>query len=750
MSIGIVLIVTTFVTLDVFRTKPLYRATATIEIGRETETRASSVEVVFQEYEPLSVSMNTNEVIVRSAPLLEDVTTRLQLDRNPAFADFGEKNSFWQALHEIVGSVRQDPARDRRVFTETTPVRASIAGRRSPQEIERLSPFVGLIQNSLAVRPIRDTRAMTIAFTHPDPGIAASVANTVAERFVETSFDKKVEKFTRASEWLDRSTRELKAKIERSEQALADYTKNNNIYSIEGKQTLITEKLARLHDQATRAETDRILKESLAQQVRQGRIDQIPEAFADSQVAELQRKQRELAVTAAELSVTYGPKYPKMAEVQQQLSVIREQIADSRSRLEGKLNADYERALHDEVSLKGMLDQAKAEAATENVSAIQYNILKQDVETAKSLYTEFLQKTNEAYLEVAQQHSNIRIISPAPLPKAPISPHRQRTILLGLMLSLAGAVALALLLERLDDSIRDIEDASRLAQVPGLAVIPKIDRGNSILVGRRSREIASDGAVPGSAGRVAGETQRAWMNAQRARLMQLDVSSPIAEAYRSLRTALLLSVAGSAPRTILVTSVRKDDGKTTTATNMAISLAQLSASVLLIDGDLRKPVIHSLFGIPQRPGLSTYLSGEAQPAELTQAFEKDNLHLIAAGTAPGNPAELLSSQRMRRLLTELAGRYDHIVIDSPPITDVTDAVILSTMVDGVILVVHGGRNSRQAVQRVCQKLSAVGARLFGIVLNNVDLRRDGYGAYDFYSYRRDYAAYGSRSNTSAS
>src|SRR5262249_9063283 len=245
--------------------------------------------------------------------------------------------------------------------------------------------------------------AMTIAYTHTDPQLAAGVANAVAQRFIETSFETKIQKFTSASEWLDRSTRELKAKVERAEQALADYTKSNNIYSIEGKQTLITEKVSKLHDQATRAEMDRILKDSLHEQVVQGRITQIPEAFADQQTAALQNKLNELSVTAAELSVTYGPKYPKVAEIHEQMNAIRDQIASSRNLLEQKLQADYERAVRDEHALNTALDQAKNEAGQENQRAIQYSLLKQDVDTTKALYTDFLQKTSQAYLAGAQQ-----------------------------------------------------------------------------------------------------------------------------------------------------------------------------------------------------------------------------------------------------------------------------------------------------------------------------------------------------------
>src|SRR5437667_8379800 len=531
--IGIAFIITTLVTIDVFRTKPLYEATTTIEIGRDNGMRVNSNGVFIQDEDYLIVTMNTSEVILKSLPLLEDVVVQLRLDQNAAFLS-PQSKSVWASLHEMAGKIQGDEASaPPTVFTSTT-VKSKNEGNRSPEEVERLAPYLEMLERSLRVRPIVDTRAMTITFTHTDPMIAANVANAISERFVQTNFDRKVEKFTSASEWLDRSTRELKAKIERSEQALADYTKNNNIYSIEGKATLITEKLSRLHDLATRAETDRILKESLYEQVRQGRVAQIPEAFADMQTAELQRKLGELATMAAELSVTYGPKYPKMAEINQQMAAIRDQIAASRGLLEDKLKADYERVVRDENALKTALEEAKAGAAQENQRAIQYSILKQDVDTAKSLYTEFLQKTNQTYLEVAQQQSNIRVISPAHVPKSPVSPNRQRTILIGLLLSLSGGIGLAWLLERFDDSIRNVDDVNRYTQLPALAVIPAIGSGNSLLNGRRRKENPPELLTLGP-----GEKPTAKM--QRARLMEFDGRSPASEAYRALRTGLLLS-----------------------------------------------------------------------------------------------------------------------------------------------------------------------------------------------------------------
>lgn len=713
--IGVALIITTIVTINVFRTKPLYRAVATIEIGRENGTRVGSNDIFIQEDDDLYLTMNTSEVIIKSPPLLEDVVAQLQLDQDPRFTSSGDAPGLPAAV------------------SSTTPLKANVSGARSPEEVERLAPYVEILERSVRARPVEDTRAMTVEFTHTNPVMAADIANAVAERFVQTSFEKKVEKFTSASEWLDRSTRELKSKIERSEQKLARYTRANNIYSLEGKETLTTEKLSRLHDLATRAETDRILKESLYEQVRQGRIAQIPEAFADAQTAELQRKLNELATTAAEFSVTYGPKYPKMVEINQQMATIRDQIASGRKQLEGKLRADYERVVRDEGSLKAALAEAKTGAAQENEKAIQYSILKQDVDTAKALYTEFLHKTNQAYLEVAQQHSNIRVLVHARVPKAPFSPNRERTILLGLLFGLAGGIGLAWLLERFDDSIRTIDDVNQFTQLPALAVIPDIASpviavDNSELIGR-GRYTEAEPLALGAA------TPTPKMH--RARLIEFDSRSPASEAYRALRTTLLLSAEGKPPKKILVTSVRMEEGKTTTATNTAMALAQLGNSVALVDCDLRNPSLHDVFGTSHNCGVSTYLTRDVAMDTVTRAAGQ-NLSLIVSGAIPANPSELLSSDKMKQMLAELTERYDHIVIDSPPLGSVTDAVILSTMVDGVMLVVHGGRNSRQAVQRACYELSAVGARIFGIVLNRVDLRREGYDEY--YSYYHSYSA----------
>jgi capsular exopolysaccharide synthesis family protein len=738
--ISIVLIITGYVTIEAYRAKSEYQASAIIEIGKESPMLTRTGEGMLEYDDPLETTMRTNMVVLKSPPLIEDVVLNLKLDQDPKFIDVTKKRSFWEGFKAIGTESRaQNQDRLARAVFNSTEARTGNNLERSPEQVERLEPFVGVILGNLTVEQIRDTRTMKLSFNHTDPTIAAAVANGVAQSFIDFNFQNKTQKFTKASDWLDRSTRELKAKVEEAEQALADYTRKHNIFSMDGKESLTTDKLSRLHEQATRAETDRILKESLFQEVKAGRVAQIPEAFADPKTSELQKKLGELTTAAAELRARYGPKHPKTIEIHQQIVSIQEQIGSNRHMLEEKLKADYERSVRDEQSLKAALARAKVEATQQNQDSIQFSILKQDVDTTKTMYTEFLHKTNQANLEVAEQQSNMRMIAPARPPKGPIGPNRSRIILIGFSLSLLAGVMLAYFLDFLDTTVKTIEDLDRYLQLPALAVIPTIGTKvpRSILGKRKTKRQAlagngSNGSMVGAGGKSS--------EIEPNTLMLLGSNSSAAEAYRALRTSVLLSAAGHAPKTILVTSGQPSEGKTTTAINTAVSLANLGASVLLIDADLRRPSIHKAFELGKMRGLSTYLSRDVEINELIQKTEVLNLSLLPCGPPPPNPAELIGSERMKDMLRILAQRYDHILIDSPPLMHVTDPVILSTLVDGVILVVHGGRSNRHMVQRARQELLNVGAKIFGVVLNNIDLAREGY--YDNYYYYRYYSTYG--------
>jgi polysaccharide biosynthesis transport protein len=732
--LAIAIMITTLVTVEAYRTKSTYRASAFIELGKDVPAvRSATGGMVIQTDDPdiyyPQLAINTHLFRLTSEPLLEDVVADLKLDQNPRFSE-SSRRSTWEAVQAVISRAtfqKQEEAQSDVLGALSSDLNNGLP--RSKEESERLAPYVSMVAGGLQAEQVKDTRTLRVTYTHTDPKITAAVANAVAQDFIDRTFEGKTEKFTSASKWLDTTTRELQAKVERSEQDLANYTKSHNIFSTDGKgETLTTDKLSRLHDQATRSETERILKQSIYEEVKAGRVAELPAAFSDIKLSQLQNRLDELKLTAEKLDVKYGPDYPDVKNTKIEINNVKAQLESGRKALEERLKAEYELAMRDEKSLKIALAQAKGEAVQQNQDAIQYNILKQEVDTAKAMYTDFLQKTSQAKVEVAQQHNSLRLVQPARVPSGPIGPARFRMIMIGFFLGLVGGVSLAYFLEYIDNTIKTVEDVGRYVQLPSLGVIPSIGAVTS----SKLRAANNGKKLPlGNGDRAAAE--------QSDRLALLDNRSSAAEAYRVVRTSMLLSAAGNPPKLVLVTSGQPGEGKTTTVVNTAISLAQLGSSVLIIDCDLRRPSTHKVFGVDHSKGLSTYLSRDIEIDGLIQKLQIPNLSLLPCGPIPPNPAELISSDRMKGLLQTLVTRYDHILIDSPPLIHVTDPVILSSLVDGVILVVHGGKSSRGVAQRARQELSSVGAKIFGVVLNNVDMRREGY---DEYYYHRYYSNYG--------
>jgi succinoglycan biosynthesis transport protein ExoP len=726
----IAIIVTSVVTVEVYRTKSIYQASTTIEIGKESRTLRSG-DLILQSDEGddlyyVQTAMKTRIRQLQSRPLLEEVVVNLKLDQNPRLFDVNSRRSIFEAVKTIAGRLTPQEQWTPPPVLETSA--GTSTGARTREESAHLAPYVDVLAANLSAEPLSDTRMLVISFSHTEPVLAANIVDNIAQVFIQRSFENKTAKYTNASEWLDRATRELKASVEKAEKELADYSGSHNIYSSDGKENLAIEKLTKLHGEVTRAQTERLLKQSLFEEVKAGRVAQLPDAFSDPRTTELKKRLGDLAVALAQLDTTYGPKHPKVVETKEQMATIQQQIDDSKVSLQEKLKADYERAVRDEASLGGALAIAKDEAAQQNQASIQFNILKKEVETANVLYTEFLQKTNQSKIQEHEQHNNTKMIDPPQVPIAPVAPNRPRTILIGFLISLLAGVGLVFFLEYLDNTVKTVEDVSRYAQLPALSVIPAIK-------GRKQRALkaGSNGSKQTTSGLALSNANE--FNAEL--LLALDSRSSVAEAYRVLRTSVLLSSTDKPPKTILITSGQPGEGKTTTAVNTAISLAQLGASVLIIDCDLRKPAVHKLLGIDHVLGLSTYLSGRGELDDLIQKLPIPNLSLLTSGRIPPNPAEMISSSRMKEMLALLSERYDHIIIDSPPLLKVTDPVILSTMADGVILVVHGGKSTRDVLRRTRQELSIAGARIFGVVLNNMDVGSEGY-ANDYYGAYSDY------------
>lgn len=719
-------IVTILVAVEVFRSPSQYRATGKIEVSKDSpvilKTKDQAIELEDSD------SLNTKMVIFKSRPLLEDIVVILKLDQHHNFIEGMQKKSVTDAIRDISNRISgqtngsADSEEEKSAASQTV-----VLQERTPEESEQMRPYVSILRNKLKVEAMEDTSVLEVSFEHTDPVLAAAIVNTAIKNFRDRSFERRTSRFESTSNWLDRSTRDLKSKVQQAEAALAEYTKRNEIFATDGKQTLTSEKLSGLHAQVMKAETERMLKQSLYEEVRQGRVSQVPEAFSDPKTALLKQKLGELQLEQSQMSVKFGPENPRVAETEQKIKVLQEQITENQQSFAEKLKSDFDRSVRNEAELKRALDVAKAEAVQQNQASIQYSTLQAELDTAKALYADFLNKTKQADLQLVEQHNNLKIVETAEIPRLPIGPQRLRTILIGFLISLIAGIGLAFFLEYLDNTVKSVEDIERVAQLPTLAVIPSIATVSSRALPDRKKPVSVSPSNESAA--ISPNFAAAGEQGKLTKLVTLDQLSSVVEAYRMLRTSVLLSAAGSPPKIILFTSGQPGEGKTTTAINTAISLSQLGSSVLLIDADLRRPTVHRVFKMGQSHGLSTFLSRQVEIDPLIHKLWVPNLSVLPCGPIPPNPAELISSERMRSLLKILSEKYDHILIDSPPLINVTDPVILSTMVDGTILVVQAGRSTRDVVRRARQELNSVGAKVFGVVLNNLDVKREGYDSY---------------------
>lgn len=750
--LSIILVAIPFTTIQAFRAKSIYQATTTIEVRPEASSLAKAGELLLLD---TSSGTKAEAVIIKSQPVLKRAVTSLKLDSNPKFMDVTKKRSVLEALFAMKGNAAEKKSLlPQNTENEVDPILGVSATPNLKKAAEAneaaaadeilpgskldghiLEPYLDTLSDNLKVEGVRETRLIKISFTHTDPEIAAQVANGVANSFIAHNFESKTERFTNTSNWLEESTRKLKAQVEQAEQNLANYSREKNLFSLEGKENLTATKMAGLHDQVMRAETDRLLKQSLYEEVKRGRVGQLPEAFSDPKTAELRKNLNDLAVSASQLSVKFGAKHPKLQEIRQQMATIQEQLDANKSMLEERLRADYERAVRDENSLKAALSSAKAEAVQQNQAAIQYSVLQQDLTTAKALYTDFLNKTSQANIQRAEQFNNVRLIEAAEAPRLPVGPKRGRTILLGFLLSLVCGFGLAYLLENLNTAIRSVEDVTRATSLPTLAVIPTLAEITAAAKrqGRSEPKLMATREINDSIEQLRDFHHKPML------ADSLKKFSAAAEAYRMLRTSVLLSTAGHPPKVMMFTSGQPGDGKTTTTFNTAIALTQLNAEVVIVDCDMRKPRIHKVAQLHKTEGLSTYLTRGGDLDKLITKMPIPHLSVLPCGHIPPNPSELISSEKMKELLRELSARYDYVIIDSPPLVTVTDPMILSTMVDGVIIVVKSGQSKSELVRRAAQDLASVGAKVLGVVLNDFNLKQEGYDYYYYYRYYSDYS-----------
>ena len=687
-SLAIVFALSVIATL---KTTRLYQATSKIAIFPETvhALGLKGVEDSSTDYQ-YEVALETQAAILRSDALAMKVIEAMHLDQDPRFTGATRP----QAEDSIrVSSMQPDPA--------------------------KAAGLLGAFGGGLSVQVIPNSRLVQISYTHPDPRLATEIVNALVRTFIEENFKTKFESVTQTSDWLSTELDDLQLKVQTSEEKLVRYQKDHSILGVDEKQNIVTAKLDELNKELTVAQTDRIQKESNYRLAVAGDLAAFAKTSREgtsNMLENLRAKEADLSTQLALATTQFGSGYPKVVELNNQLKHVRTEIAAEETRSQQEIRDEYLVALQRENLLTTAFEQQKQEANQLNQSAIEYSVLKRDAESNRQLYQDLLQRLKEAGVSAGLRSSNIRVVDVARTPTYPIKPNVPRNLEIGLLLGLACGIGLAFVLESLDTSIRNMEELSAISTLPALGTIPL--------------QLSSNGYLRKRLKTMSAETEKSESPAL---VTYARPKSEAAEAYRALRTSILLSSFGAPPKVILVTSPLPQEGKTTISANCALVLAQRGSRVLLLDADLRRPGIEKLFGMKARGGLSTLISGVDKVEDvLVASTEVPNLWILPAGPIPPQPVELLGSTVMKDHITRWRDEFDHVIIDTPPCLSVTDAVVLSPEADRVILVTRAGKTTKLALRRACELLLHVNARVMGTVLNALDLHSG--GGYYYYTY----------------
>ena len=740
---GLTLLATAATAVYVAQKPDIYTAQARVQVDLESNPGAGTTKsgtVVINSATTDPAYFNTQLQNLTSPGLLRRVVKTLDLEHNQAFLrpSAAQNRTVWQNLLRMAGLQKRAPEKKEGADDNQLPLTGKVApatAREDLVEAKKLDPFVRILQADLKVEPVKetrtssyskDTRLIDIKYTHGDPQVAAKIVNAIADTFVLSNLEKKTETNATAGDFLQKRVAELQSNIRSDEERLVNYAKTHQILSLDGSQNTVVERLAGLNQQLLQAENERKDAEAAY------RAAQSPGAA--SALAEKDGKTKEdvesklaaLRERRSQLLVSNTEEWPEVKEINQQIATLEKQLGETKTRattvVTTNLETRYRQALDRERAIRADFQRQQGETITQNESAINYRIIQQEIETNKQLLDGLLQRSKENDVVLAGTPNNIYVADYAIAPDYPVGPQRLRGVVMALFLSLAGGVGLAIFLEYMNDSVRSTEDVDRWLRLPSMGVIPAVG-------GFTKRRLLPSRAL---ARRNNGNGQQSPEL-----LVNAETRSALAEAYRHLRTSVLLSTPGRAPKSLLVTSSVPSEGKTTTAVNTALSLAQTGANVLVVDADMRRPRLHTIFGISNGRGLSTILSDELSEAEVLSMIhqhEATGLNILPSGAIPPNPAELIGSEQMRKFIRTLEGTFTHIIIDTPPVGSFTDGVLASTLVDGVLLVVHSGKTSRGVARRTKQLLQDVGAKVFGVILNNVNLRE-----HDYYYYRSYYS-----------
>ncbi len=656
-----------------------YRASANLAINRDSDDGVSlskSLGLTSTDLDDYSVSLDTQLHILQSRTLALFAVRKLRLDANAGFMREAKL-------------LRTD---------------GSGGGSNSGNETATESAAVDLLLLHLTANAVKQTRIVEVSYTGADPVLDAQIVNTLTEGFIDDSIRSRYEASTRSARFLSNQLSDLRSKVEESQEKIVEYEREHDIVGADEKQNVVTAKLEDLNRQLTSAEAERMEKEALFQTIASGDLDQIPETKSTENLQALRLREADLKNEYAQATTTYGPNYPKVIELSNRINSVDSSIQTELKHLQARARGEYMAAARAEQKLKTAFNRQKQEANRLNESAIQYGILKRDFDSNRQLYDTLQERMKEAGVAAGLRSSNIRVIDAAEVPRRPVSPNLGKAAGIGLFLGLLLSAVVISLREGTRRALDDPADVEAFTAMPSLALIPeysrlKINGGNE-----RTDDLIS--------------------------LRQPH--STAAEAYRALATSILFS--SPELKTLIVTSPLPGEGKTSVAANCAIVIAQQGKRVLLVDADLRRPSIHTNFGLSNEWGLTSLLrsrpaaGGDSHGVGLPKS-DLPNLGVLTAGPEEAMPAETLGAAAMRDLLRGWRETYDYIIIDTAPVLAVTDALRLSPEADSVLLVMRSGQTTREALARACDLLNQAAVPVLGIVVNAVNYRTGAYYSY---------------------
>jgi len=697
-ALGVFVVVVAWFMVDSYSTTPMYRSVARIEIESDNAGIGTPSDIAQNAgYEDPEIYFNTQHRILRGRELGRRVAGVLDLDAVPEFNGQGvEPTPVAQVIRQIKAYA-------------WWPVRAVMGTPPNPTPVEPPSPgespdesrHVDVLLGRILVEPVRGSRLVDIGFVSADPAFAARAVNTLAEEYVAQNLELKVRSLEKSLEWLTGEVARQQQLVQQSERSLAEYREQQDAGALADNQNIVITRLNQLSDEVTRTRTDRIQKETIWNQVREAgdNRESISVIVQNEMVQNLRNRLAELQRERAQLAQRYGEKHPDLLKVNAQ-------ITDAQGQYEGEIRkavqnaqSDYEAAVARERQLTRELENQKVAATDLNRKNIDYSVLLRNAETNRQIYNQLLTREQELRVLANGRTNNVRIVDRAEQPTAPFTPNHRRDWMFALAVGLFLALGVAFGLDYLDDTVKTPEDVTRRLKLRFLGLVPAV---------RGERHPLLSGPVPHDFG----------------------------EAFRSLRTALVSQAGSDGPRIIAVTSAQPLEGKTTTATNMAMALSVGGARVLLVDADMRRPSVHKALRLTNDRGLSQLLAGQARMREVVQRTHDPNLLVITAGRTPANPSELLAADRMRALVSGLeSGPFDWVVIDTPPVLAVTDAVIVAPLVAGVVFVIGAEMTRWRLAERAVQTLLSAHPRSVTAVLNRVDFARNKYYYARYYGHQ---------------